>query len=113
MFFWDGLVKEIGIDKPKLWPEKLNLIGKEYHGQIFYGNAWRKLLNNANEILELNAYEAILRNYYNAFTAYNNLVANLFSSSKVCMSNEKTFEHSSGKLSPPIDYYNSESSCCI
>ena len=86
--FWDGLVKEIGNDKAKKWPEKLNLTSKGYHGQIFEGNACRKLLNNASGIFDLDADEVILRNYYNAFTAYNNLVSNLFSSSKVSLSND-------------------------
>lgn len=46
--FWDGLVPLLGKDKALLWPKKLNLIAKNYHGEVFEGNACRVLLKNAD-----------------------------------------------------------------
>ena len=48
---------------------------------------FRKILNNANRILNLDKDETILWRYYNAFTAYNDLMVNLITSSKVIISN--------------------------
>lgn len=44
--FFDGVVPLVGYDKAMIWPSKLNLIYKNYHGQQFEGNACKKLLNN-------------------------------------------------------------------
>ena len=33
--FWNGLVPLVGKEKSLLWPKKLNLISKNYHGEIF------------------------------------------------------------------------------
>lgn len=41
--FWKGLVPLLGKDKALLWPTKLKLISKNYHGDAFEGNACRKL----------------------------------------------------------------------
>ena len=46
--FWNGLVKLLGRDKALIWPKKLKVVKKNYHGEIFEGNACRKLLKNAD-----------------------------------------------------------------
>ena len=40
--FWDGLVPLIGEKTALLWPKNLNLIPKNYHGNIFQGHALRE-----------------------------------------------------------------------
>lgn len=49
--FWKGLVPLLGEEKALLWPRKLHLISKNYHGAAFEGNACRKLLKGADMLL--------------------------------------------------------------
>ena len=42
--FWDGLVPLLGRENALLWPKKLKLIAKNYQGDVFEGNACRKLI---------------------------------------------------------------------
>ena len=86
--FFDGLAKEIGIEKAMTWPEKHHLVSKGYHGRIFEGNACRCLLKNSESILELDGTLETLVKYKDAFADFNHLVANLFSSSKINISND-------------------------
>ena len=51
--FWDGLVPLLGRARALKWPLSLNLISKNYHGDIFEGNACRKLLKNADSLLQI------------------------------------------------------------
>lgn len=39
--FWDGLVPLLGRDKHLVWPKNLKFLPKNYHGEIFEGNACR------------------------------------------------------------------------
>lgn len=48
--FWDGLVPLLGRDTALLWPQKLKLLQKGYHGEVFEGNACRKLLKEADKL---------------------------------------------------------------
>ena len=47
--FWSGIVKIVGRDRALIWPTKLSIISKNYHGEIFEGNACRKLLKKADK----------------------------------------------------------------
>lgn len=51
--FWQGLVTLLGKEKAVLWPRKLNLISKNYHGDAFEGNACRKLLKESDMLKDL------------------------------------------------------------
>ncbi|KAJ6639211.1 hypothetical protein Bhyg_11953 [Pseudolycoriella hygida] len=46
--FFDGLVPLLGRDNAMKRPKKLNLISKHYHGEMFEGNACRRLLKEAD-----------------------------------------------------------------
>ena len=48
--FWDGLVPIFGRENALIWPRKLGLISKNYHGEVFEGNACRELLKNASKL---------------------------------------------------------------
>lgn len=82
--FWDGLVPLIGREKALIWPRKLNLIQKSYHGEVFEGNACRTLLKNADLLNDSEIYENVgllqLVPYINVVKAMNKLVDCCFSS---------------------------------
>lgn len=59
--FWDGLVPLLGEEKALMWPKKLNVVPKNYHGRIFEGNACRKLLKEADALLDEEIYSHIGR----------------------------------------------------
>ena len=48
--FWIGLVPLLGREKTLLWPHNVGAIAKNYHGEIFEGNACRKLLAHADQL---------------------------------------------------------------
>ncbi|CAH1109213.1 unnamed protein product [Psylliodes chrysocephalus] len=48
--FWSGLVPILGKERALLWPKKLNIIHKGYHGEVFEGNACRILLKEAERL---------------------------------------------------------------
>ncbi|CAH1111413.1 unnamed protein product [Psylliodes chrysocephalus] len=50
--FWIVLVPLLGKEKALLWPQKLKLVSKNYHGEAFEGNACRTLLKRADVLLE-------------------------------------------------------------
>lgn len=50
--FWKGLVLLLGRERALMWPKKMNLISKNYHGEVFEGNACRKLLKNADKLFD-------------------------------------------------------------
>lgn len=85
--FWNGLVPLVGAEKALLWPKKLKVIAKNYHGNIFEGNACRKLLTEADKLND----ESIFRDvgyfsivpFISAFKAMDKLVSCCFSSRKV------------------------------
>lgn len=49
--FWNGLVKIMGRDRALMWPKKVNVIAQNYHGDVFEGNACRKLIKSADCLL--------------------------------------------------------------
>lgn len=84
--FWDGLVPLLTEEVALLWPKKMNLVSKNYHGRQFEGNACRKLLKNADllEDPEISAEVGILKllPFINAFKAMDRVVSNSFSTKK-------------------------------
>ena len=81
--FWDGLVSLVGREKALLWPMKLNLISKKYHGEIFEGNACRILLKEADKLNDKEIYKDTsifaLMPYITAFKIMNKIVNSCFS----------------------------------
>ena len=69
-------------------PEKHHLVSKGYHGHIFEVNACRCLLKNSESILELDGTVETVVKFKDAFSDFNHLVANLFSSSKINISDD-------------------------
>ena len=73
----------MGEEKALLWPQKLNLIGKNYHGRVFEGNTCRKMLENADRLLDPEIYSTVgeleLIPYVTAFKSMNKIVENCFS----------------------------------
>lgn len=85
--FWQGLVKLVGEEKALLWPKKLNLISKNYHGNGFEGNACRKLLIEADKLNDPQIYKDVgifkIIPYIAAFKAMNKVVTCSFTSGEV------------------------------
>ena len=51
--FYKGLVPAVGYEVAMKWPKILNLVAKDYHGEVFEGNACRKLLSSTSTLTEL------------------------------------------------------------
>ncbi|KYN29412.1 ATP-binding cassette sub-family G member 1 [Trachymyrmex cornetzi] len=85
--FWKSLVPLLGKDKALIWPTRLKLISKNYHGDCFEGNACRQLLKEAHKLKDPAIYEKMgylkLIPYFNAFTIMNKVVDCCFTSGKV------------------------------
>lgn len=81
--FWNSLVPLLGREKAMLWPEKLNIVSKGYHGEIFEGNQCRKLLKNADKLLDHEIFGNIgyfcLVPYASAFKIMDQIVSDCFS----------------------------------
>ena len=50
--FWYGIVSLLGRENALLWPKKLKLVPKNYQGEIFEGNACRKLIETTDNLLD-------------------------------------------------------------
>lgn len=91
--FWDGLVKLVGLEKALIWPTNLNIIAKDYHGKTFEGNACRRLLKEADKLLDPLIYEKVgqlsIVPYVSAFKAMNRIVENCFSTKTTDVSSLK------------------------
>ncbi|XP_043469388.1 uncharacterized protein LOC122503046 [Leptopilina heterotoma] len=85
--FFDGLVPLLTSKVAFLWPEKLSLSSKNYHGRVFEGNACRKLLKSADLLDDKIIYENVgrlrLLPYINAFKAMDKVVSSCFSVKKI------------------------------
>lgn len=92
--FWDGLVPLVGEEKALIWPKKFHLMFQNYHGRVFEGNACRKLLKEADALLDPSIYSTVgklaLVPYVSAFNAMNKVVENCFSSKVVDLSSLKS-----------------------
>lgn len=85
--FWDGLVPLLGRNTALLWPEKLNLVQKGYHGEVFEGNACRKLLKEADKLKDpeilINVNELQVLPFIRALQIMNRIVDSCFSTKAV------------------------------
>lgn len=85
--FWDGIVRVVGREKALVWPRKLGIISKAYHGEVFEGNGCKKLLSEADKLLDPQIYEGhnqyTLVPFVSALKACDKLVNNCFSTKKV------------------------------
>lgn len=81
--FWNGLVPLLGREKALMWPQKLHIVSKGYHGEVFEGNDCRKLLNEADKLLDPEIYSEVgilaLVPFVSVFKSMNNLVQCCFS----------------------------------
>lgn len=59
--FWDGLVPLVGRESALVWPKKIHLVSKGYHGEVFEGNACRTLLKNTVSLIDEKIYVKIKR----------------------------------------------------
>lgn len=50
--FWNGLVPLLGKTNALKFPQKLNLISKDYHGNTFEGNQCRVMLKEADKLMD-------------------------------------------------------------
>ena len=86
-FFWKELVPFVGQDKALLWPQKLKLFAKNYHGDSFEGNACRKLITCADNLNNAEIYEKFgylgIHPYIVAFKTMNKIVECSFTFGKV------------------------------
>lgn len=85
--FWHGLVDLVGRDKAMIWPNNLHLDAKSYHGGIFEGNACRRLLLEADKLMDPKIYHdhgsgLALLPFVNAFKAMNKIVECCFSNTR-------------------------------
>ena len=85
--FWKGLVPLLGEKVALLWPKKLNLVSKSYHGNCFEGNVCRKLLKHADKLNDPDIYRKVgilaLMPFINAFKSMDRVVNCCFTSGKV------------------------------
>lgn len=85
--FWDGLVPLVGREKALVWPKKLQVIPKIYHGEIFESNACRKMIKNSDALLNSEIYKDV--GYFapipfvTACKAMDKVVVSCFSTEKV------------------------------
>lgn len=54
--FWNGLIPLVGREQASIWPKKLKVISKNYQGEIFEGNACRKLLKMTDKFSDPKIY---------------------------------------------------------
>ena len=70
----------IGRQQALEWPLSLNLMSKNYHGEVFEGNSCRKLLKNADCLLQMpNISKSVLLPYVSTIKAMDNVVHQAFS----------------------------------
>ena len=81
--FWNGIVPLVGRERALLWPKKLGIISKNYHGEIFEGNACRELLEQSDKLNDKDIYgnlgEYILKPFINCFKTMDKIVTSCFS----------------------------------
>lgn len=90
--FWNGIVPLVGREKALLWPKKLKQIPKNYHGDIFEGNACRKLLKEADKLKDPEIYDEVvgifaIQPFIAAFKVMNTIVDNYFTTNIVNITN--------------------------
>lgn len=88
--FWDILIPLLGRENALKWPQKIKVIHKNYHGEIFEGNACRKLLKCADELNDPEIYKNLgssgnlkILPYINALKAMDKVVNSSFAARRV------------------------------
>ena len=85
--FFNGLCKEFGREVAMKWPISLHLVSVNYHGEVFEGNAARKLLKSSDRLLspevlgDCNPIQML--KYVSAFKAMDKIVNACFGTAKV------------------------------
>lgn len=81
--FWKGLVPLLGRERALKWPNGLNLVSANYHGEAFEGNACRELLKNSEKLDNPEIYGDVgkigVMPFISAFQSMNKVVKNCFS----------------------------------
>ena len=80
--FWKGLVPLLGRETALIWPKKLNVVPKNYQGELFEGNACRKLLKNSDKLYDEifnGAKKLRIEAFVSSFKKMNEIVHNCFS----------------------------------
>lgn len=76
--FRHGLVPLVGEERAMIWPRKLNLTIKDYHGKVFEGNACRRLVREYEKLRDPDIYkdvgELAIIPYISVFRFMDNLV---------------------------------------
>ena len=84
--FWDCLVPLVGLEKALIWPIDLKLVPKNYHGNVFEGNACRELLKQSKKLNNPKIYADVgklsLVPIINAFKSMDKVVNCCFSAKK-------------------------------
>ncbi len=85
--FFKGLVPIVGRERALNWPLKLKVIPKSYHGDVFEGNACRKMLKNPDAINDPDVLGSVspiaVQPIIMAFKGMDKLVKACFSTDKV------------------------------
>lgn len=85
--FWKGLVPLLGREKALIWPQKMNVVVKNYHGDSFEGNACRTLLKRADKLNDAEIYNEVgyfkIIPYIAAYKAMDKIVNCYFTSGKI------------------------------
>ena len=80
--FFKGLVPAVGYEVAMKWPKILNLVTKDYHGEVFEGNACRKLLSSTSTLIKLiesgDIPREIAEPYVNLYISMDKLVSSCF-----------------------------------
>lgn len=68
-----------------MWPRKLNLISKDYHGEIFEGNACRRMLKKSDQLNDILKDVPIWKviPFIQKLTAFNKIVDATFKSGRL------------------------------
>lgn len=95
--FWKGLVPLLGRENALKWPKNLNIIPKNYQGEIFEGNACRKLLKYANELTSKevlgNVNQILVMPFVASFNVMNKIVDKCFGTTKTEAQLESDLKH--------------------
>ena len=93
--FWVGLCPLLGREKALIWPSKLYLIPKGYHGTTFEGNQCRALIANADKLRDPDIYDHIhtenekdqvkdtVERFITCIKCFDKIITNSFSSKQV------------------------------
>lgn len=85
--FWKGIVPLLGRENALKWPSKLNVLSKDYHGEIFEGNQCRVLLKHTDKLYDKDVLGSVndfsITPLVMALKSLNKLVDSCFTTEKV------------------------------